>query len=159
MAVGKKTGGRSKGTPNKAPARCEKEIAKGGDTPLEYMLKILRNPNADPSRRDDMAKAAAALCPPQARLHPAHRPKRRPHTDSRPTQLSGDGLVQLERIFGPLGDDDATDQGGEGAQEAERRRIARDAEPVRISPTRCGEALSLRPRSTHDSRSVPSGRQ
>lgn len=56
MALGKKTGGRSKGTPNKATARSEKEIAKGGDTPLEYMLKVMRSPKADPSRRDDWPK-------------------------------------------------------------------------------------------------------
>jgi hypothetical protein len=37
------------------------------------------------------------------------------------TKLSGDELAQLEHIFGPLagpGDDDATDQVGEGAQSA-----------------------------------------
>lgn len=36
------------------------------------------------------------------------------------TKLSGDELAQLEHIFGPLagsGDDDAPDQGGEGASE------------------------------------------
>lgn len=33
--------------------------AKKGITPLEYMLKVMRNSNANPERRDDMAKAAA----------------------------------------------------------------------------------------------------
>lgn len=59
MTVRKKTGGRRKGTPNKATAHKEREIAKSGLTPLEYMLKIMRNPKASNDRRDDMAKAAA----------------------------------------------------------------------------------------------------
>lgn len=36
-----------------------------GITPLEYMLKILRDETADPLRRDDMAKAAAPYVHPR----------------------------------------------------------------------------------------------
>lgn len=39
MAFDNKIGGRSKGAANKVTARREKEAAKGGDTPVEYMLK------------------------------------------------------------------------------------------------------------------------
>lgn len=66
MAVGKKTGGRSKGTPGKAMARREKEIAKGGDTLLDYMLKVMRKPKADASRRDDMAEPRRPRCIPSS---------------------------------------------------------------------------------------------
>lgn len=54
-----KTGGRKKGVRNKVTAEREAEIAASGLTPLEYMLGVLRDPNAHPLRRDDMAKAAA----------------------------------------------------------------------------------------------------
>ena len=30
----------------------------GGETPLEYMLRIMRDPSQENARRDDMAKAA-----------------------------------------------------------------------------------------------------
>lgn len=60
-----KTGGRKKGVPNKATAKREKEIAKSGMTPLEYMLKVMRNPRASHDRRDDMAKAVAPYVHPK----------------------------------------------------------------------------------------------
>lgn len=34
----------------------------GGMTPLEYMLKVMNNPEADQVRRDRMAQAAAPYC-------------------------------------------------------------------------------------------------
>ena len=58
----KKTGGRQKGTRNKLTARREAEIAASGLTPLDYMLRILRDENEDRCRRDEMAKAAAPYC-------------------------------------------------------------------------------------------------
>jgi hypothetical protein len=39
-------------------------IAASGETPLEYMLRIMRDEAAESTRRDDMAKAAAPY------LHP-----------------------------------------------------------------------------------------
>lgn len=69
MAVGKKTGGRKRGTPNLATARREREISKSGATPLEYMLKVMRNPKADATRRDDMAKASAPYVHPKLAAH------------------------------------------------------------------------------------------
>ncbi|MBZ9922228.1 hypothetical protein LB579_31610 [Mesorhizobium sp. BR1-1-7] len=81
------------------------------------MLKVMRNPKADASRRDDMAKAAAPY------VHPKLASMQHTGRDGGPIQtvdlskLSGDDLARLEDIFGPLagpGDDDAPDQGGEG---------------------------------------------
>jgi hypothetical protein len=42
MATGKKTGGRGKGTPNKATAERQAAIAASGKTPLEIMLENTR---------------------------------------------------------------------------------------------------------------------
>jgi hypothetical protein len=63
--LGKKTGGRQKGTPNKrTPAIKEAEIAATGETPRDYMLRVMRDPTVDWNRRDAMAKAAAPYCHP-----------------------------------------------------------------------------------------------
>lgn len=98
MAAGKKTGGRQKGTPNRATARREREIAKAGDTPLDYMLKVMRDDKADVSRRDDMAKAAAPY------VHPKLSSMQ--HKGSIGTydltKMSDDELDRLESILGPL---------------------------------------------------------
>jgi len=120
MAVGRKTGGRQKGTPNKATARREREIAKSGLTPLEYMLKVMRNEKADPARRDDMAKAAAPYVHPKlaAVQHTGRNGGPIQHVDL--TSLTNEQLEQLEGIFGPLAaaeGDDGGDPEGEGAQE------------------------------------------
>ncbi|MCJ8520754.1 putative phage terminase large subunit-like protein [Pseudorhizobium tarimense] len=40
-------------------------MAATGDTPLDYMLKVMRDNKADPGRRDDMAKAAARYVHPK----------------------------------------------------------------------------------------------
>jgi hypothetical protein len=64
MATGRKTGGRRKGTPNKRTTEFHAAVVAAGVTPLEYMLKVLRDRNAEWSRRDEMAKAAAPY------LHP-----------------------------------------------------------------------------------------
>jgi hypothetical protein len=37
----------------------ERALADAQETPLEYMLRIMRDSGVDPGRRDDMAKAAA----------------------------------------------------------------------------------------------------
>lgn len=57
--------GRKRGAPNKASAARQAKVAATGDTPLEYMLKVMRNPKADAGRRDDMAKAAAPYVHPK----------------------------------------------------------------------------------------------
>lgn len=40
-------------------AKAREEAAKTGETPLAYMLRIMRSPRASTERRDGMAKAAA----------------------------------------------------------------------------------------------------
>ena len=59
MAKGQKTGGRQKGTPNKATAKRETEIAATGLTPLEFMLRIVRDPMKDDKDRLTAAVHAA----------------------------------------------------------------------------------------------------
>lgn len=54
-----KTGGREKGTPNKATLLRQAEIAASGEIPLDYMLRVMRDRTVDFSRRDEMARAAA----------------------------------------------------------------------------------------------------
>ena len=39
--------GRKRGTPNRATAARQEEVAASGITPLDYMLKVLRDENAD----------------------------------------------------------------------------------------------------------------
>jgi hypothetical protein len=64
MAIGKKTGGRQRGTPNRRTAEMRAEIAASGELPLDYMLRIMRSKTADPPRRDAMARSAAQYCHP-----------------------------------------------------------------------------------------------
>lgn len=122
MAAGKKTGGRRKGTPNRATARREREVAKMGQTPLEYMLRVMRDSRASGDRRDKMAVAAAPY------VHPKLANMQHTGRNGGPiqtvdlTQLSGDDLDRLEALFGPLAgaasDDAEDDPAGEG--EADR---------------------------------------
>jgi hypothetical protein len=55
--AGRKVGSRNKATLI-AEAR-EREIVISGKDPLDYMLEVMRNPDASWRRRDEMAKAAA----------------------------------------------------------------------------------------------------
>lgn len=65
MAAGRKTGGRQKGVPNRATAAKVAEIEASGLTPLDYMLSILRDANADQAARLDAAKSAAPYVHPR----------------------------------------------------------------------------------------------
>jgi hypothetical protein len=71
MGWGRKTGGRKKGTPNNrasvlaAQAEAAVAVADGEETPIDYMLRIMRDPTVEPARRDAMAKAAAPYRHPQ----------------------------------------------------------------------------------------------
>jgi hypothetical protein len=64
MAHGFKTGGRKMGSLNKVTSEMKAAIVASGETPLEYMLRVMRDEAAASTRRDDMAKAAAPY------LHP-----------------------------------------------------------------------------------------
>ena len=57
-----KTGGRKKGSKNKATAAREKEIKESGLTPLDYMLEILRDDKATGEDRKWAAGQAAPYC-------------------------------------------------------------------------------------------------
>lgn len=57
---GKRPGaGRKKGSPNKVTAEKRAEIAASGLTPLEYMLKVMRDEGEESHRRLSAAQAAA----------------------------------------------------------------------------------------------------
>lgn len=59
MAAGQKTGGRQKGTPNKATSEKIAEIAASGLMPLDFMLSLLRNEQAPNEERMWAAEKAA----------------------------------------------------------------------------------------------------
>jgi hypothetical protein len=59
MARGRKTGGRQKGTRNRATEEARVAAAATGAIPLDYMLAVMRDPAVDHKRRDAMAMAAA----------------------------------------------------------------------------------------------------
>lgn len=65
MAQGTKTGGRQKGTPNKATAAKAAAIAEAGITPLDFMLQLMRDEVADAAQRLDAAKSAAPYVHPR----------------------------------------------------------------------------------------------
>lgn len=57
---GKRVGsGRKAGSKTKKTLKLLEEVQAGGETPLQYMLRVMRDPAAEDARRDDMAKAAA----------------------------------------------------------------------------------------------------
>ena len=76
MARGRKTGGRQKGTRNRATEEARAAAAATGVLPLDYMLSVMRDPATDHKRRDAMAMAAAPYLHPKlsaidAKLSPA----------------------------------------------------------------------------------------
>jgi len=57
---GKREGaGRPAGSPNKANEETRQAVIASGLTPLEYMLRVMRDDAADEAKRLDAAKAAA----------------------------------------------------------------------------------------------------
>jgi hypothetical protein len=58
MARGRKTGGREKGTLNRATAEARAAAEATGILPLNYMLEVMRDAKADQKRRDAMAIAS-----------------------------------------------------------------------------------------------------
>ena len=51
--------GRPQGSRNKRTRAVLEAAQAGGDLPLDYMLRVMRDPTASAKRRDEMAKAAA----------------------------------------------------------------------------------------------------
>ena len=65
MALGRKTGGRRKGSRNRATAEARAAAEATGILPLTYMLSVMRDTSADQKRRDAMAVAAAPYVHPK----------------------------------------------------------------------------------------------
>ena len=73
MRGGRRLGaGRPKGAATKRTREIADRAAAEGMLPLDYMLDVMRDPAAEPSRRDDMAKAAAAYLHPRLSSVDAH---------------------------------------------------------------------------------------
>jgi hypothetical protein len=51
--------GRRKGSRNKRTRTLLEAAQNGGEMPLDYLLRVMRDPKASTRRRDEMAKAAA----------------------------------------------------------------------------------------------------
>ena len=105
--------------PRKPRARRRKTTS-GGDTPLDYMLKVMRDDEADQKRRDEMAKIAASY------VH--QKPSERQSSGAKGgqsftidlTNATDEQLATLESLFGPLagaGGDDGRDTRGEDETE------------------------------------------
>jgi len=65
MALGRKTGGRKAGTPNRVTTAQRAELAASGLTPLDYMLRVLRDETEPPERRMWAAAKAAPYVHPR----------------------------------------------------------------------------------------------
>jgi hypothetical protein len=87
MRGGKRPGsGRPRGSANKRSREIADKAAKKGLTPLEYMLRVMRNPRAEPGRRDYMANAAAPY------MHPRLNAIQHTGKDGEPIKVSFTGL-------------------------------------------------------------------
>ena len=62
---GERRGGRKKGTPNKANAQRQADIAASGLTPLDFLITRMRDEDAEMSERIACAKAAAPYVHPR----------------------------------------------------------------------------------------------
>lgn len=60
-----KNAGRKKGSLGQRTQEIIAAVAKSGISPLEYMLKVMRDPEQEDARRDEMAKAAAPFIHPK----------------------------------------------------------------------------------------------
>jgi hypothetical protein len=65
MTLGRKTGGRKKGSRNKRPRELIERIEALGVVPLEYMLSVMRDETARPERCDEIARATAPFVHPK----------------------------------------------------------------------------------------------
>jgi hypothetical protein len=82
MALGRKTGGRQKGTHNRATAEARAAAEATGIMPLDYMLSVMRDAKAEFKRRDAMAMAAAPYLHP--RLSPVEPKPNEPEASEAP---------------------------------------------------------------------------
>ena len=89
--------GRKKGGTNKINAEAVEQAKAGGEMPLDFLLRIMRDAGADEAKRIDCAKAAAPYC----------------HQKLTATEVSGPGggavplASRIELIGVPSGDSPA----------------------------------------------------
>ncbi|WP_051903694.1 hypothetical protein [Neorhizobium vignae] len=119
---GKRDGaGRKLGAPNKATQERQRRVAATGITPLDYMLKVMRNPEASDERRDEMAKAAAPY------VHPKLASLQHTGRGGGPIQtvdlarMTEEQLNALESLFGPLATGSGDDEGDQSGEDEESR--------------------------------------
>ncbi len=117
---GERRGGRKKGIPNRASISRQAKVAAEGVTPLDVMLRAMRE-HFEAKRFDEaaaFAKDAAPYVHPKLATTTLQGPNGGPIPTVDLTKASDAQLDALEAIFGPLaaaGDDDAAAEGGEGA--------------------------------------------
>ena len=102
MAPGFKTGGRKKGSKNKhkLPVDLGSDVvfqaAQNGETPLEYMLRVMRDQTQEYPRRDEMAKAAAPYV--HARLNATDLKTTITHEDVPADELRAQILAEMAEL-------------------------------------------------------------
>ena len=106
-----------KSVAQRKPRARRRKAVPADDTPLDYMLKVMRDDEADQKRRDEMAKIAASYVhqKPSERLGAGTKGGRGLTIDL--TNATDEQLAILESLFGPLagsGDNNGGDPGGEG---------------------------------------------
>lgn len=74
---------RPKGSKNKTTLQRQRDIEKSGETPLQYMLRLMRDKNQPKEVRMDMAKSAAPYIHPKLAA----------------TQISGDPEAPLQHVI------------------------------------------------------------
>ena len=106
MALGKKTGGRQKGTKNKRSERLERAIGEireaqqlaPGLMPLDFLLQVVRDTSQEMSVRVTAATQAAKYC------HPTIASVAVEHTNVPATELTTDalarGLAECQALLG-----------------------------------------------------------
>ena len=111
---GFKTGGRQRGTPNRATAARQADIAASGLTPLDYLLAIMRDENLGVEERLEAAKAAAPYVHPKlASIDTTHR-----GPDGGVIEVRWKGFP-AERIV-PTDEHDAMERGPDGVPRLRR---------------------------------------
>jgi hypothetical protein len=93
--------------PAASPRTAGEETAETrADTPLDYMLRVMRDPDVEPARRDEMAKLALPY------LHP--KPTAIEHTgrDGGPIEISDVSEADIVRRIGFIMARDARDKAG-----------------------------------------------
>ena len=81
--------GRPKGSKNKITRAVIEAVEAGGQSPLDFMLAVMRDPNAPAERRDAMARAAAPY------VHPRRAPEH--------TNVTAPIVIEItEREYGVL---------------------------------------------------------